>query len=97
MSASSDLVAEAVVVLPADLHARPAGQVSQLGSAFDADVELAAGTRTARASSVLAVMSLGAVAGQQLIVRARGPQAAEAVAAVSAVLEAVEAVEAPTP
>lgn len=90
MRASSDLVAETVVVLPADLHARPAGRVSQLATTFDADVELLIGSRTARAVSVLAVMGLGAVAGQELTVRATGPQATEAAAAVSAALRAAD-------
>ena len=45
MSASSERLAVTSVVLPADLHARPAGQVSQLAAGFDAEVELVAGTR----------------------------------------------------
>lgn len=92
MSANSERPAVASVVLPADLHARPAGQVSQLAAGFDAEVELVAGTRAARAISVLAVMGLGAQAGQQIEVRASGPDAIEAAAAVAAVLGAVEAI-----
>lgn len=86
MSASSDLVAQAQVVLPADLHARPAGRVTSLAATFEADIELAAGARSAAAQSVLAVMGLGAQAGQTVVVRARGAQAHEAVAAVAAAL-----------
>ncbi len=92
MSASSDSPAVESVVLPADLHARPAGQVSQLAAGFDAEVELIAGARTARAASVLAVMGLGAQAGQQIEVRASGPDAVQAASAVAAVLGAAEAV-----
>jgi phosphotransferase system HPr (HPr) family protein len=92
MSASSDSIAVTSVVLPADLHARPAGQVSQLAAGFDAEVELVAGARTARAASVLAVMGLGARAGQRIEVRASGPDAAEAASAVAAVLGAAESV-----
>jgi phosphotransferase system HPr (HPr) family protein len=92
MSASSERLAATSVVLPADLHARPAGQVSQLVAGFDAEVELVAGTRTARAASVLAVMGLGAQAGEQIEVRASGPEAALAASAVAAVLGAVESV-----
>ena len=87
MSASSEMPgAEGRVVLPADLHARPAGLVSRLVTQFDAEVELATEDRSARAGSVLAVMGLGASAGTTLTVRASGPQAAEAVAAVTAAL-----------
>lgn len=93
MSASSDSLAVTTsVVLPADLHARPAGQVSQLAAGFDAEVELVAGTRTARAASVLAVMGLGARAGQQIEVRASGPDAEQAASAVVAILGAAESV-----
>jgi phosphocarrier protein HPr len=91
MSASSERLA-VTVVLPTALHARPAGQVSQLAAGFDAEVELIAGTRTARAVSVLAVMGLGAQAGQQIEVRASGPDAEQAASAVAAVLGAAESV-----
>ena len=93
MSASSEPTAEVYVVLPADLHARPAGQVTKAATGFDAQVWLATETRDeVDARSVLAVMGLGAVAGESVRVRASGPQAAEAVAAVSSVLSAAEAV-----
>ena len=92
MSASSERLAVTLVVLAADLHARPAGQVSQLAVGFDAEVELVAGARTARAASVLAVMGLGAQAGQHIEVRASGTDAAQAASAVAAVLGAVESV-----
>ena len=91
MSASSEPTAEEYVVLPADLHARPAGQVTKAASGYDAQVWLTTGTRDeVDARSVLAVMGLGAVAGESVRVRASGPQAAEAVAAV-AVLASAEA------
>jgi phosphotransferase system HPr (HPr) family protein len=92
MSASSERLAVTLVVLAADLHARPAGQVSQLAAGFDAEVELVAGARTARAASVLAVMGLGAQAGQHIEVHASGTDAAQAASAVAAVLGAVESV-----
>ena len=93
MSASSDQTAEAYVVLPADLHARPAGQVTKAATAYDAQVWLAAPERPeVDARSVLAVMGLGAVAGQSVRVRAAGRQALEAVDAVVSVLSAAEAV-----
>ena len=82
MSASS----EVVVVLPADLHARPAGALSRLAATFDAEIELVSGDRVAPADSVLMVMGLGARAGQAVTVRALGPQAVEAVAALAAAL-----------
>ena len=93
MSGSSEPAAEAYVVLPADLHARPAWQVTKAAASYDAQVWLAAPDRPeVDARSVLAVMGLGAVAGQAVRVRAQGSQAVEAVAGVVSVLSAAEAV-----
>jgi phosphotransferase system HPr (HPr) family protein len=67
MSASSDhqVVVEEVAVLAADLHARPAGQVTRAATGVDARVWLSVtGRDEVDARSVLAVMGLGAVTGQ---------------------------------
>jgi phosphotransferase system HPr (HPr) family protein len=98
MSASSEAVpvpgdsaVEKAVVLAADLHARPAGQVTRAAVASGAPVWLTSSNRAeVDARSVLAVMSLGAVAGDTVRVRATGPGAAAAVRAVAAVLAAAE-------
>jgi phosphotransferase system HPr (HPr) family protein len=95
MSASSDheVVVEEAAVLAADLHARPAGQVTRAVTGVDARVWLCVdGRDEVDARSVLAVMGLGAVTGQTVLVRGEGPQAAEAVAAVASVLRTAEAV-----
>jgi phosphotransferase system HPr (HPr) family protein len=85
--------AEEYVVLPADLHARPAGQVTRAAAAHDARVWLTSGDHDeVDARSVLAVMALGAVAGQTVRVRGQGARAADAVRAVVSVLAAAEAV-----
>lgn len=97
MSASSDheVVVEEVAVLAADLHARPAGQVTRAATGVDARVWLTVdGRDEVDARSVLAVMGLGAVTGQTVRVRGEGPQAAEAVAAVVAVLRTADAAHA---
>jgi phosphotransferase system HPr (HPr) family protein len=77
---------EIPVLLPADLHARPAGQIAQTTARFAAAALLQYGERTANAASVLAVMSLGATRGRTVIVRAQGPDAQEAAAALAEVL-----------
>ena len=92
MSASSDAVVSDEVVLTADLHARPAGDVTRAAAAHDAVVRLVVGDRSADARSVLAVMGLGATAGQTVTVTGEGNAAAAAVDAVVAVLSAAEAV-----
>jgi phosphocarrier protein HPr len=94
MPASSEpaaAVAEQVVVLPKDLHARPAGQVAQAaGGLTGTTVELVADGRTADARSILAVMGLGAAAGSEVRVRAVGGDAGSALAAIVAILTAAE-------
>lgn len=93
MSASSETVAEQMVVLPADLHARPAGQVTRAAGRHDATVWLSVADRDeVDARSVLAVMGLGAVAGQSVRVRGEGADATAAVAAVASALAAAEAI-----
>ncbi|GAA2381172.1 HPr family phosphocarrier protein [Dactylosporangium salmoneum] len=82
MSASS----ERSVVLPEDLHARPAGALVRVVARFRSTVEVVFGEKTANARSVLAVMGLGATAGSTVLVRAAGDDAAEAMDAVVSAL-----------
>lgn len=99
MSASSDVPAgpgvpassdaEATITLAGDLHARPAGQLSVAAARFSSSVQVAVGDSQADAKSVLAVMQLGASSGQQVTVRAVGPDARSAVAALIDILSAV--------
>lgn len=77
---------EQAITLAGDLHARPAGQLAVAAARFAADVSLTVGDRTANAKSVLAVMGLGATAGQQVTATAEGHDAEQAVAAMIAVL-----------
>jgi phosphotransferase system HPr (HPr) family protein len=93
MSASSDheVVVEEAAVLAADLHARPAGQVTRAAPTVDARVWLSVdGRDEVNARSVLAVMGLGAITGQTVLVRGEGPQAAEAVAAIVTILRTAD-------
>jgi len=86
MSASS----ERSVVLPADLHARPAGALVRAAAAFCGTAEVVFQEKSASARSVLAIMGLGARAGATVLVRAAGDDAEEAVAAIVAVLLVTE-------
>lgn len=96
MPANSDQIASLAgvasvrVKLVADLHARPAGRIARLASDHDADVALVYGGRTADSRSVLAVMGLGAQAGETLELRASGQDAIAAVAAIALMLETAE-------
>jgi phosphotransferase system HPr (HPr) family protein len=84
MSASS----ERSVVLPEDLHARPAGALVRVAARFGSTVEVVFGEKTANARSVLAVMGLGATAGSTVLVRADGEDAEAAADAIVSLLAA---------
>lgn len=77
---------EKTITLTGDLHARPAGALSVAAAKFTSAVQLTAGATEADAKSVLAVMQLGASSGQQITVRAVGPDAEDAVATMIAIL-----------
>jgi phosphocarrier protein HPr len=74
------------IMLSGDLHARPAGALAVAAGRFASAVSVTAGTRTVDAKSVLGVMGLGAISGQQVTVSADGPDAEEAVEALIAIL-----------
>jgi phosphotransferase system HPr (HPr) family protein len=79
------------VVLPKHLHARPAGLVAQAAARYpDTTIEIFSDGRSADARSILAVMSLGALAGSAVRVRATGDDGADATATVVAILTAAE-------
>ena len=87
MSPSSD-TAEVTVVLPAALHARPAGEVVRAAAAYTSTIEVRVDGRSAAAGSALRLMSLGAAAGATVTVHAAGDDAPAAAEAVAAVLRA---------
>lgn len=96
MSASSDpagpLPVDAVrtMVIPVDLHARPAGRLARAAAGFAATTTVLAGDRSADARSVLAVMALGATAGTPVTVRATGPDATAAADALATLLHGAD-------
>jgi phosphotransferase system HPr (HPr) family protein len=81
---------EATVVLPADLHARPAGALVRAAAGFTSTVEIRYGGKQVSARSVLGVMGLNARAGSSVQVHATGDDAAAAVLALVALLSAYE-------
>ncbi|MBW6440173.1 HPr family phosphocarrier protein [Actinoplanes hulinensis] len=77
---------EIPVVLPAALHARPAGAVVRAAASFQSQIEVRVGERSASARSALRLMSLGADTGATVVVHAAGGDAAAAARAVAAAL-----------
>ena len=78
------------VVLPANLHARPAGRLAQEAARYASEVRLEYAGKSINPSGVLAVMSLGAKLGSTLTVHADGPDADAAVKALAAILAEAE-------
>ena len=80
---------EEAVVLPAALHARPAGALVRATAHFAANVEVCFGERSANVRGILSVLALGAPAGSTVVIRATGPDATAALkAAVDSLAEA---------
>ncbi|WP_326565720.1 dihydroxyacetone kinase phosphoryl donor subunit DhaM [Amycolatopsis rhabdoformis] len=69
------------------LHARPAAVLVRSLAALEAEVTVRLGEQEADAHSVLALMSLGARQGDHIVVRAKGPQASDALAKVTSLVE----------
>ena len=92
MSPSSEVetVAVRTVVLPVDLHARPAGRFTQEAARHAAQVTVATGEKEVDARSVLLVMALGATAGTEITIRATGDDADRAADALAELLANVE-------
>ena len=85
-----DAVAVATIHDPHGLHARPAGQVAALAGRFRADVRIGNGDNgkgPANARSLIALMSLAALAGHRLRIAATGPDAREAASALRTLIK----------
>ncbi len=63
------------------LHARPAAEFVKKAKQFDAEITVAKGEREVNAKSSMKVMTLGAKQGEELVIRAEGDDAEEAVEA----------------
>jgi phosphocarrier protein HPr len=83
---------EARITLTGDLHARPAGALSVAAAQFSSAVQLAVAGSEVDAKSVLSVMQLGASSGQEVTVRAVGPDAEKAVETLIGILSTVSIV-----
>ncbi|MGQ9655810.1 MAG: HPr family phosphocarrier protein [Thermodesulfobacteriota bacterium] len=69
------------------IHLRAANKVVRVASRFDSDVFLAKDGLEVDAKSIMGITLLAAACGSQVIVKARGKDAEEAVQAVGALIE----------
>ena len=83
-SAGGALLLTIVVPNRLGLHARPAARLVSLAAQYDAQITLAHDSRTANATSMNQVATLGVRQGDVLVVSAAGPQAEDALAAIEA-------------
>lgn len=88
---------EFVVRRELGLHARPAGELVQLASRFRAEIEVGRGPEWVSGRSVLSLLSLAAVKGTRLKVRASGEDAEAALEALGRVIEGSEEEAVPAP
>ena len=69
------------------LHARPAGEFVALAVTFESEISVGRGGEWVDGRSVLSLLSLAASNGTQLLIRAIGADAREAIAALGAIRE----------
>ena len=68
------------------LHARPAAEVVKVATKFKSDITMIRDDLEVNAKSIMGVMMLAAEFGSELIVRASGPDAEQAVEAIAALV-----------
>ena len=69
------------------IHARPAGKISQEAQRYASSVTICSKDAEADAKSILDILTLAAPQGTELILRAQGPDAREAILGVSRLFE----------
>ena len=74
---------QATIVNQEGLHARPAARIVRLASSFASDIELAKDGVDVNGKSIMGVMMLAAECGSSIIIRAKGPDAEQAVQALA--------------
>ena len=77
----------ATIVNQEGLHARPAARIVRLASTFESDIELVKDGFDVNGKSIMGVMMLAAECGSSIIIRAKGPDAEQAVQALAALVE----------
>ena len=60
------------VELPGGLDARPIAELVQVASTFDSSIHIESGTTKVNAKSIMGMMSMGLLAGENVVVTAEG-------------------------
>ena len=77
----------ATIVNQEGLHARPAARIVRLASTFASEIELVKDGFDVNGKSIMGVMMLAAECGSSITIRAKGPDAEEAVQALTELVE----------
>ncbi len=80
---------ERTLSVKSSLEARPAALFVQTASKFASHISVKMGNKTANAKSIMGIISLGVLDGQELCLLAEGTDAEEAVAELASFLGAV--------
>lgn len=75
-----------VVAHPEGLHARPAAQFVETAGRYSSDIWVVHDGQEANAKSILAVLALGVDQGEEVVLRAEGEDAEQAIQALTALL-----------
>ena len=77
------MISKTVVVnLPADAEARPVAVLVQIASKYESKITINSQNRRINAKSIMGMMSLALLNGEEILVDAEGADEAEAVAAI---------------
>ena len=79
--------ANVTIVNNLGLHARAASRLVNCASGFVADIEIARGTRSVNAKSIMGVLTLAAAIGTELVLQADGPDERQAVDALTTLFQ----------
>ena len=79
--------ANVTIVNKLGLHARAASRLVNCASGFVADIEIARGTRSVNAKSIMGVLTLAAAIGTELVLQADGPDEKQAVEALTTLFQ----------
>ena len=74
---------QATIVNQEGLHARPAARIVRLASSFASEIELSKDGLEVNGKSIMGVMMLAAECGSEILIRANGPDAEQAVQALA--------------
>lgn len=76
-----------IITDPQGIHARPAGALVKVAASFASAITIGKEEKEADAKRIFAIMSLGVRQGQTIVIKADGPDEAEAVENLEAFLK----------